>query len=287
MIDGSGNPFRRELGLDLEVYDRWARAIAGGHGLGEAPFTQAPFFPLVLGAIYSALGPDPVRALWVQLLPATLTVILIAWSAHLLFGRRGGWVAGLLAALYKPAIFYTGVLLPPTWATCLASVVTWLAAFAWTGAATTVVSGALGFFAGLLGLAQPTALGLALPILASVAVAKPRARLAPLLVAFALPLFASLLYNGAAGAWSPIAVNRGINLYIGNGPEATGAYVRPPGMREDLAAIGGRVDDLRRQHLRNAGGHLGHFKAPRSKECRALRLLRRRISPDRFHRAVF
>ncbi|MBK8232719.1 MAG: hypothetical protein IPK72_19585 [Candidatus Eisenbacteria bacterium] len=45
LAESADNPFRRHLGLDLEVYDRWAREIAGGGGLGEAPFTQAPFFP--------------------------------------------------------------------------------------------------------------------------------------------------------------------------------------------------------------------------------------------------
>ncbi|MFN8547269.1 MAG: hypothetical protein U0527_04670 [Candidatus Eisenbacteria bacterium] len=245
LIDAAGNPFWRELGLDLEIYDRWARAVAGGQGLGEAPFTQAPFFPLALGVTYALLGPDPVRALWAQLLPGALTVFAVAWSAERLFGRRAAWVSGLLLALYKPAIYFTGVLLPSTWAACLAAVVLWLAVWLWVHAgeiqtrrASMVGSfGALGFCAGLLGLAQPTSLGIALPLLASMLWSRGRSRLV-LLAAFLLPLAASFVYNGAAGAWSLVAVNRGINLYIGNGPEANGTYVRPPGTREDRDLLG-------------------------------------------------
>lgn len=256
------------------MYDQWARAIAAGHGLGQAPFTQAPFFPLILGATYALLGPDPVRALWAHLLPGALTVLWVAWSAALLFGRRAAWVSGVLSALVKPAIFFTGVLLPSTWATCLAAATFWLASIAWCSAGTQGESGtatrgargprrigagtiaALGFVSAMLVLAQPTALGLALPLLASLVwtwrtesvsasgtppergVDAPKGRTLLLVASFLLPLAAVLLYNGAAGAWSPIAVNRGINLYIGNGPEANGAYVRPPGVREDRDLLG-------------------------------------------------
>ena len=52
-------------------------------------------------------------------------------------------------------------------------------------------------------------------------------------------LLITLLYNGiAGGAWTPVAVNGGVNLYIGNNPDATGAYVRPPGLREDRDLLG-------------------------------------------------
>lgn len=41
LLDARDNPLWRHLGLDLQIYDAWARRIAEGHGLGEAPFTQA------------------------------------------------------------------------------------------------------------------------------------------------------------------------------------------------------------------------------------------------------
>ncbi len=242
LIQGAKNPFWTQLGLDTEIYDRWARAIASGHGLGEAPFSQAPFFPVILGVVYAIFGPDPVRALWLQLLPATLSVLLVSWSAERLWGARAAWIAGLLLALYKPAIFFTGELLPSVWSMWLSALLLFLVVPSWTGSASRLRTFFAGLVGGLLGLAQPTALLLVLPFLVIpfIEVGRDRMRrVAPLVLGLAIPLAASLAYNGIAGkSWTPIAVNRGINLYIGNGPEANGAYVRPPGMREDRDLLG-------------------------------------------------
>jgi tetratricopeptide (TPR) repeat protein len=247
LVQASDNPFWRALGLDMAGYDRWARAVLEGHGLGEAPFTQAPFFPLALSLAYRVLGPDPVRALWFHLLPGTAAVFLAADAAGKWKGPVAGWTAGLLLALYKPAIFYTGVLLPPAWVLFLASLCLWLTARGGT-------PGGTGAAFGLLALAQPTALTAAIPAAwwlnrsaapgaTSSRSAGREARRGRRLLWFAAgavaPLVLTLLYNGAAGhAWSFVAVNGGINLYIGNGPEADGAYVRPPGMREDRDLLG-------------------------------------------------
>lgn len=246
LAESADNPFRRHLGLDLEVYDRWAREIAGGGGLGEAPFTQAPFFPLMLGLTYALLGPDPEKALWLQLLPAVLTVALTAWTAARLHGTAAAWIGGGLLALYAPAIFLGGVLLPSTWSACLAALF-----FALSVRGTETPSplarsraAAIGGVAGLLLVAQPTLLGLLAPLSASLR--RGRRLALPLLGGLALPLLGTLLWNGlAGGAWTPIAVNRGINLYIGNGPEANGAYVRPSDLREDRDLIGLRAAAVR------------------------------------------
>lgn len=227
LVEAADNPFWRHLGLDLEIYHEWAQRIASGSGLGDAPFRQAPLFPLLLGITYSILGADPVRALWMHLLPGVGAVALTAWCAGTLFGPRAAWGAGLLLALYKPAIFYTGVLLPPTWTMFLSA----LFLFAWQRWS----SLAAGLAGGFLTLAQPAALGLVLP---SIQPRSPR-RTGWLVLGLSLPILLTLLYNGlSGGVWAPIAVNRGINLYIGNGPEANGAYVRPPEMREDRDLLG-------------------------------------------------
>jgi tetratricopeptide (TPR) repeat protein len=255
LVSAGGNPFWRNLGLDMAGYDRWARAVLAGHGLGDAPFSQAPLFPLLLSAAYLLVGPDPVRALMCHLLPGVATVFLVALAAGRWRGPIAAWTAGLLMALYKPALFYTGVLLPPTWVT------------AWSGLAVFVsikliqsqgrpspadrsrpsaipfaaLFGA-GLVFGLLALGQPVLLLMLLPALFWIA--PPRAPRAfrirlPLLLGAAVPLLFSLLYNTCEGrTWSLITVNGGINAYIGNGPEANGAYVRPAGMREDKDLLG-------------------------------------------------
>ncbi len=233
LAEAADNPSWRHLGLDLEIYHEWAQRVALGAGLGDSPFRQAPLFPILLGVTYSILGPDPVRALWMHLLPGVGAVALTAWCAGSAFGPRAAWGAGIVLALSKPAIFYTGVLLPPTWTLFLSA----LFLFVWQRSS----SLATGLVGGFLTLAQPAALGLVLP-----AVFRPEANRTRsltksvwLVLGLSLPILLTLLYNGlSGGAWAPVAVNRGINLYIGNGPEANGAYVRPPEMREDRDLLG-------------------------------------------------
>jgi hypothetical protein len=267
LAQSSANPLRSHLGLDMAGYDRWARAILQGHGLGEVPFSQAPLFPLLLSLIYAVCGPDPSRALMVQVLPGIAAVILVARAAGEWRGPFAAWTAGLLLALYKPAIFYTGVLLPPVWSLLAASVVVFLVLRmpAHPEGMSRLRLLCVGLCFGLLALAQPAALVAVIPATwwlygegsakagAGAREAKGAAgRVAGLARArggwvvpawlgagAALLLLATLLYNGIGGrAWSPIAVNGGINLYIGNGPEANGAYVRPRGMREDRDLLG-------------------------------------------------
>lgn len=282
LVESSANPFRSHLGLDTAGYDRWAKSIAAGEGLGEAPFSQAPFFPLILGLVYAVLGPDPVTALWAHLLPAAVATALVADAARRMWGTTAAWGSGLLLALYKPSIFYTGVLLPPSWVLALAALALWAvvrasaspAAGSGTGSAAAGVRDRLGLRSarpligaglafGTLALAQPAA-GVAAVCAGWWLALRPeggrggherdgttagrgrgwrdpgtRRRAGAFVVGLAALPLVTLLYNGlAGGTWSPIAVNGGINLYIGNGPEANGAYARPPAMREDRDLLG-------------------------------------------------
>lgn len=275
LIESAENPFRVHLGLDMAGYDRWARAILEGRGLGEAPFPQAPFFPLALAALYGLLGPDPVRVLWAHLLPSAAAVFLAADAARRWRGAVAAWAAGILLALYKPAIFYTGTLLPPVWTLFLAALALWISLRLFLPSSGAEAAGgrsgrqgapssprglaaAGGLAFGLLATAQPAAALGAAP--AAWRLRRQRTALALWLAGGALPVLFTLLYNGAAGeAWSAIAVNGGVNLYIGNGPEANGAYVRPPAMREDRDLLG--IEAARR--LSGGGSGFGASEADR------------------------
>lgn len=300
------NPFWRALGLDLEIYDLWAKRILDDPPFGGDVLGQAPFFPLALSLAYAVLGPDPVRALFVHLLPAVFATGAIVWVAGRWRGTTAAWIAGVLAALHGPSIFYTGVLLPPTWALALSALVLALGYRLVAGEADRTHPGGpdgagrrsgsrkdgrsaratagrlarigVGLALGLLAWAQPAALLLLLPLLVFAAPggtggaaadvrsgAKPgrktprvpfwradRAewrRLAStngwILAGLAVPLLLSFAYNASRGAPALIAVNGGINFYIGNGPEATGAYQRPRGMEENRDLLGVRLASRR------------------------------------------
>jgi tetratricopeptide (TPR) repeat protein len=138
--------------------------------------------------------------------------------------------------------------LPPSWVLLLSAACLWFSVrlvLAEGRPGARMLVGA-GLSAGFLALAQPAAVLGLLPLVVYLwrkdregGRTQPwRCLPAYLLVAAVLPL-GTLLYNGIGGkAWSVIAVNAGINLYIGNGPQANGGYVRPPAMREDRDLLG-------------------------------------------------
>ena len=231
------NPFWTYLGLDTRGYHEWALSVIAGQGLGPAPFPQAPLFPLTLSLVYSLFGPTPVAGLWGQLVPGVGAVMVAAWVVGVWKGRRAAWMAGISIAAYPPAIFYTGVLLPATWA------MFWSAGVLATGWRLLArprrsVAGMCGLCGGLLTVTQPL-LGIFIFPLAWMAARRGRAVLLPLLGLWLLLPVATLVYNGAAGgSWSLVSVNGGVNFYIGNGPLANGAYVPPVGLRESNDLLG-------------------------------------------------
>ena len=266
------NPFWRTLGLDLEIYDTWARHILEAPPFGGEPLGQAPFFPVVLSIAYRVLGADPVRALFAHLVPAVLATACVAWVAGKWKGAVAAWIAGVLLSIYGPAIFYTGVLLPPSWVLGLSALVLALGYRVVTGDAGVAGRIGTGLALGLLVWAQPVTLVLLLPLIAfglatsggdgergrGTAARGLRDRrpfwqvpadeaksawlgMAWILLGLALPLSVTFGYNASKGAPSLVALNGGINLYIGNGPEANGAYVRPSGMEENRDLLGMRL----------------------------------------------
>ncbi|MEZ4649701.1 MAG: hypothetical protein R3E97_13135 [Candidatus Eisenbacteria bacterium] len=282
------NPFWRKLGLDLEIYDTWARRIVEAPPFGGEPLGQAPFFPVVLSIAYRVLGADPVRALFAHLVPAVLATVCVAWVAGKWKGAVAAWIAGVLLGIYGPAIFYTGVLLPPSWVLGLSALVLALGYRVVTGDAGVAGRIGTGLALGLLVWAQPVTLALLLPLIAfglapsggdgargrgsaarGLGDRRPFWRvpadeaksawlgMAWLLLGLALPLSVTFVYNASKGAPSLVALNGGINLYIGNGPEANGAYVRPSGMEENRDLLGMRLAMRMLQAERAAGGASG------------------------------
>jgi tetratricopeptide (TPR) repeat protein len=104
------SPFFSLLMGDSRGYDEWAQRIAGGEWLGHEVFYQAPLYPYLLGVIYAVAGHHLVLVRVVQALIGSASCALLALAAARLFSRRAGIVAGLMLALYAPAIFFDGLL---------------------------------------------------------------------------------------------------------------------------------------------------------------------------------
>jgi hypothetical protein len=252
LIESAGNPFRQHLHLDPAFYDQWARAILAGRDLVAGAFVQAPLYPYFLAGVYAVAGAAPGAALWVQAALAAATVFCAARVAQRAWGRGGAIAAGLLLALYRPGIFYVGVLLVPVLATFLLALALLLTPRRplWAGVCT-----------GLAGLAHPLLLPGGLVAVAgglwsAHAGSAGRALRRPLLLAVlgtVLGIAPATIRNlSVGGGLVPIAANGGLNLYIGNGPAAGGYFTPPPGL--------GRDEDL--HGLREAGRRAGRALDP-------------------------
>jgi tetratricopeptide (TPR) repeat protein len=103
------SPFFSLLMGDSRGYDEWARRIAGGEWLGHEVFYQAPLYPYLLGVIYAAAGRHLLLVRLVQALIGSASCGLLALAGARLFSRPVGIVAGLMLALYAPAIFFDGL----------------------------------------------------------------------------------------------------------------------------------------------------------------------------------
>lgn len=90
---------------DQGFYSRWAERIAGGELLGEGTFEKGPLYAYLLAVGY-ALGMNNAAVVAVQLLLGTLNCLLVYACGCQLFGRTTGIVAGMIAAVFGPLVFY-------------------------------------------------------------------------------------------------------------------------------------------------------------------------------------
>ncbi len=104
------SPFFTILMGDSRGYDEWAQRIAAGDWLGHEVFYQAPLYPYVLGVIYAVAGRHLLLVRVIQAGIGSASCVLLGLAAERLFGRRAGLAAGLILALYAPAIFFDGLI---------------------------------------------------------------------------------------------------------------------------------------------------------------------------------
>ncbi len=244
--------------LDEVYYLDRAAEISGGSLLPAEPFFMSPLYPLLV-AVAGAGGGVPVdrvfegpelrglRLLQLGFWLGTLVLIrLLAGQAvpdhwH---GRRQAWARWLpvvLFALYRPALVYAMAVL-------LESSLVFFLVFSlyltirigsrgtawWWPPALGVVLGLAGLLRGTTLLLLPVMLGFLWRVRAADRLRNSGLMLAGVLVVLAGPV----LHNSRlAGRITGPTLNGGVNLYIGNGPEANGFYVAavPGDWREDPA----------------------------------------------------
>ena len=215
---------------DAQSYHAWGLEIAGGDWMGGETFYQAPLYPYFLGLVYTLFGPSLLAVRLCQIVLGSAACALLAIAGRRLFSKEAGIVAGLMLAVYAPAIFLDGLIQKTAlglFLLCLllallARLVTepgrpraWL----WPG----VVLGALV-------LTRENALVFAAVLLGWLVVSRDTgrrhlARAGALTLGLALVLLPVAARNQAVGGEFLLTTAQfGPNFYIGNNPDADGTY---------------------------------------------------------------
>lgn len=224
-------PFFEFPVVDARSYDEWAQTIAGGDWLGSRVFYQAPAYPYFLGTIYSVFGHDLYVARVAQAVLGAGSCVLLFVATRSMFGSAPGVAAGLLLAVYAPALFFDGIIQKTSLGLFLTSALLALVArlAKRPSAAFAALAGAV---AGLLALTRENALIFALVVPAWLLVRHQMPALRGRLLlagAFALGLALVLISVGARNlavgdTFAITTAQLGPNFYIGNNPKATGLY---------------------------------------------------------------
>jgi tetratricopeptide (TPR) repeat protein len=220
-----GDPNVDHLTGDGAAYWRWADSILGGDWIGKEVFYQTPLYPYFLAIVRGVLRLNQTGVRVIQACIGACACGVLALGARKLLNTPAGWIAGILPAIYPPAISYDLQIDKPVLDVALACLLVWgiaslyrqinLRALLITGAA-----------CGFLSLNRENALVL-VPILAIWVWFRTR-RFAKALI-FVAASFAVILpvaiRNSVIGHGMFLATAQfGPNFYIGNNSSADGAY---------------------------------------------------------------
>jgi tetratricopeptide (TPR) repeat protein len=234
------------LFLDSKYYADRAASIRLGQGAGPHPYLLSPLYPYFLALFTDASGHlDASAVRIVQALFGSASAMLAARIASSIAGRRAGWIAGGLAALYAPLIHMDACLLVASlqgfFLTLAVALLVELREPCAARRGIAIFAGAgvsLGIAAGL----HAASASIAIAVLAVAGIAAFRARRArsdaklelarsgALLAGFALVIVPIAIRNErASGELVLLSANGGMNFWIGNHAGADGLFHAPPG----------------------------------------------------------
>jgi len=224
--------------LDSLWHLQWASAIAHGTLLGAVPFYRPPLYPYFLAGVLALTGGDLLGVRIVQIALGALTPVLVGVLGARMFGRAAGVTAGLLYAGAATVVLTDFELLSPV--VLLPLVVGALLALERAAREPSGSSAfVLGLLIGLAAIARPDILPFA-PVAAAL-VAVPAWRSGwyrremvrggvALAVGLAIPIVPVTAVNAIVGHDTVlICSNGGVNLYLGNNPDADGFTPLMPG----------------------------------------------------------
>jgi len=238
---------------DAAIYDQWARALLAGQpfGLPGAPYFLPPLYPFFVAVLFK-LGSG---SLWmvtvIQALLGTGTVLGIHRLGFKLHGGKAGLLAGALALMCAPALWYEGWLLPTVLNLFLLTVVLNLMVELLEPRPRSLLFAlGLGLTLGLAAVNRPQNLLLAVLVLAWLwwldrGKPRPRWRTVGMVLAALVITFAPVTLRNLRVSGEPVllSANGGVNFYIANHAGADGRFSFPSG----FPAYIGQMQEASRQ----------------------------------------
>ena len=226
--------------LDDGVYDSMAQAISQGNWLADLPFSayRIPLYPYFLGVIYKFFGRDLLAVHVLQSLIGAFTPLLVYGVLDLAFQKKRTALIGAgIAAFYIPFVFYENLLLGETLSIFLNLLGVWLVLRSLDDAPqrTPLVTLFLaGVVLGASALVRPNVIvGLVFTVAFIFYVFFKARKSAGTALSAALVFIFAIALALAPNVWRnyrlhkdfvPLSAVGGINLYIGNNPEADGKF---------------------------------------------------------------
>lgn len=230
MLDGSALPYFQYPLLDAAVFERGAaRIVAGDLILAEQISVMNPgyFYVLALVRFVFGQGPWVIRA--VQITMGLATIVLVFDASRRLFGKeKWSFLPPALLAIYTPAIFFEQQVLGESTALLLHAAVLDALLAAWARP-TPRAFALIGALVGIAALLRPTALFLLGPALFVAFRSTGRRGNAAFLALATLLAIVPITARNVAFIGEPvlIASHGGVNLWVGNGEGANGAFRIP------------------------------------------------------------
>jgi tetratricopeptide (TPR) repeat protein len=257
----TSSPFLLPSGGDMHFYDDWAQQILHGRFTDHFAFYGLPLYAYLLAFLYNVFGYSP-------FVPGFLQACLDAGTATLLykiavrvfrtasepeFVNNRGQVVGLLTAVgwafFVPAQAFSTILMPTTWLVFVFWFLVWQIVKA-EYAPSPLRGLGYGALIGITATGIATILFIVPLVLAALLLLKPRLNTAIRSRWIARSAAVALLFLGIVAGTSPcwihnyfvardpvfLSAHSGINLWLGNNPEATG-YPHFPGLHAGQAAM--------------------------------------------------
>jgi 4-amino-4-deoxy-L-arabinose transferase-like glycosyltransferase len=220
--------------MDSATYNDWAKSmVLSGDWIGSQPFFMTPFYPYFLAVLYTVFGMDLSVIRIAQIVLGSGTAVLVYLIAARLFSRRSALIAGCLAAVYGPLVFFVNLLLVETVKVFFGTLTLYLVlrAFSSKKPVDYVYSG-LSLGAAIL--CRPTDALMVIPIISAILFFSSDARgerirrsimvLAGIALLIAPVTLRNFLLSGEIIA---VTSNGGLNFYIGNNADAVGVFHNP------------------------------------------------------------